>query len=236
MGYPRVDAHGRPASIEALAAHYVKALLQRFGTGPIRLGGFCNGALIAFEIARELRRHGVELDRLILIDPSSENLRFRLLRGVLEGVRRVLPERSAVAVNARLLSVLELAHPSTPADRRAVFRRLRNSLFGNDAALPPPDEDTDLARPEGMLAEAAREEFVRHVRRAVAAYVPGPVDCPVDLVLSSDLDVEETRRLWNRVTTGTRAVQVSFPHIEMLRRDLPEVLRSQLIGPGHDRD
>jgi thioesterase domain-containing protein len=213
----------------------VKALLQRFGMGPLRVGGFCNGAVIAFEIARQLRCHGVELDRVVLIDPSSENLRFRPVRGLLEGVRRVLPERSAVAVNARFLSVLELAHPSTPADRRAVFQRLRNSLFGKDAALPPADEDTDLARPEGMLAEAAREQFVRHVRRAVAAYVPGPIDRPVEMVLSSDLDVEDTRRLWSRVTTGTRAVQVSFPHIEMLRRDLPEVLRSLLLGPGHDR-
>jgi thioesterase domain-containing protein len=38
-------------------------------SGPYQLGGFCNGALLAYEMARQLYAQGEQVDSLVLIDP-----------------------------------------------------------------------------------------------------------------------------------------------------------------------
>jgi surfactin synthase thioesterase subunit len=42
-------------SVRALASLYVNEITRIQPTGPYRLGGFCDGGAIAFEIAQQLR-------------------------------------------------------------------------------------------------------------------------------------------------------------------------------------
>ena len=63
-----------PATIEAMAADRLRAVRAIRPTGPCVIGGHCNGALVAFEMARQLLAVGEKVPAVILIEsraPSS---------------------------------------------------------------------------------------------------------------------------------------------------------------------
>jgi amino acid adenylation domain-containing protein len=57
-----------PGSAEEMAARYVAEIQAAWPAGPCRLGGYCMGGTIAFEMARQLVAQGREVDLLVLID------------------------------------------------------------------------------------------------------------------------------------------------------------------------
>jgi thioesterase domain-containing protein len=61
------------ANIESLAGIYADALIEFQPTGPLMLGGYCVGAVIALEMAAILRARGRTVGPLIAIDGVPEN-------------------------------------------------------------------------------------------------------------------------------------------------------------------
>ncbi|MFJ4780719.1 type I polyketide synthase [Streptomyces sp. NPDC088762] len=57
-----------PRSIEAIAAAHVATLLHAQPAGPLTLGGWSFGAVVAHETARQLALHGREVDLLLALD------------------------------------------------------------------------------------------------------------------------------------------------------------------------
>jgi thioesterase domain-containing protein len=57
--------------MEELATSYVEAILSVQAQGPFRVGGYCSGGLVAFEIAQRLRQLGREVDLLALIGTQA---------------------------------------------------------------------------------------------------------------------------------------------------------------------
>ncbi|HKF38563.1 MAG TPA: alpha/beta fold hydrolase, partial [Ktedonobacteraceae bacterium] len=55
--------------LETIAAAHLKSMRAIQPEGPYLLGGFCNGALLAYEMARQLHAEGETIDLLVLIDP-----------------------------------------------------------------------------------------------------------------------------------------------------------------------
>ncbi len=65
------------ASVPEMAARYLEAVRSVQPRGPYRLGGYCIGGAVAFEMARQLRAAGEETGSLLLFDspaPVSEPL------------------------------------------------------------------------------------------------------------------------------------------------------------------
>lgn len=60
-----------PPKFEAIAAAHLKSLRCVQQEGPYLLGGFCNGALLAYEMARQLHTQGHRVDLLVLMDPMG---------------------------------------------------------------------------------------------------------------------------------------------------------------------
>src|SRR6266849_6485663 len=60
-----------PPKFEAIAAAHLKSLRAIQPEGPYLLGGFCNGGLLAYEMARQLHAEGQTLDLLVLMDPMG---------------------------------------------------------------------------------------------------------------------------------------------------------------------
>ena len=60
-----------PPTLEEIAAAHLKLLRSIQPDGPYLLGGFCNGALIAFEMARQLQMASQQIDLLALITPTA---------------------------------------------------------------------------------------------------------------------------------------------------------------------
>jgi aspartate racemase len=64
------DGRRAPATVEAMAADYVREMKAVQAKGPYFLAGYSFGAIAAFEMARQLQGRGEEVALLLLIDPS----------------------------------------------------------------------------------------------------------------------------------------------------------------------
>jgi len=58
-------------TMEDMAAHHVKIIKEHTPHGPYLLGGYCIGATVAMEIARQLVGQGEQVSHLLLIDPPT---------------------------------------------------------------------------------------------------------------------------------------------------------------------
>jgi hypothetical protein len=87
----KLDDLSVPPTLEEIAATHLEALRAIQPAGPYLLGGFCNGGLVAYEMARQLHAAGQTVDLLVLLDPmplpQNSQLFYRALRDVLALVR-----------------------------------------------------------------------------------------------------------------------------------------------------
>ncbi len=64
-----VAGRGEPCDrVETMAERYIEAMRRRQPRGPYRLGGWSLGAIVAFEMARQLQQAGEETELLALLD------------------------------------------------------------------------------------------------------------------------------------------------------------------------
>ncbi|MGW8377519.1 amino acid adenylation domain-containing protein [Streptomyces sp. ODS28] len=68
-------------SVEDIAASYIEAIRRVQPSGPYVIGGWSFGGFVAFEIARQLRAAGEEIQRLVLLDTTALNPGRRLTTG-----------------------------------------------------------------------------------------------------------------------------------------------------------
>lgn len=73
-----------PPTFETIATAHLKSLRTIQPEGPYLLGGWCNGGLLAYEMARQLLANGQKIDLLILMDPVElvYPARLRLLHSI----------------------------------------------------------------------------------------------------------------------------------------------------------
>ena len=164
------DGSPRPDSIEEMAASHADTIRERQPRGPYHLAGYCNGALVAFEIARLLRSQGDAVDALLMIDPPFTGERA-------DGSRpRVSPPPQPPAGWMR-----------APQTRRAwiftqyvyvVWRYSPKPYDGTMTILSPQDEWAAIAEgrgaaPETTVREPSALRWSRIVPRAECRSVPG---------------------------------------------------------------
>ncbi|HEY3957180.1 MAG TPA: amino acid adenylation domain-containing protein [Streptosporangiaceae bacterium] len=111
----KFSARDEVPTVEEVAAAHIDAVRQVQPAGPYRLGGFCNGGLLAYEMARQLERDGQQVEFLGLVDPSPP-VQASLLSAVCDQVHRL--RRGPAARRADLY--LWARHA-----QRHVYRRLR---------------------------------------------------------------------------------------------------------------
>jgi len=82
----RFDGISVPPTFQEIAAAHIKSLRTVQPEGPYLLGGWCNGAMMAYEMARQLHTEGQKIDLLVLMNPMAliYPIRYRLLPGVLK--------------------------------------------------------------------------------------------------------------------------------------------------------
>ncbi len=75
-----------PPTLKAIAAEHIKLMRAIQPQGPYLLGGFCNGGIVAYEMACQLHAIGQTVDLLALIDPTnlSHPLHLKALHRVLK--------------------------------------------------------------------------------------------------------------------------------------------------------
>jgi thioesterase domain-containing protein len=68
MPWPEPSQLSQPFRLEDIAAYFVKRIRGYRCDGPYILGGWCMSAVVAFEIARQLREQGQRVEALFLFD------------------------------------------------------------------------------------------------------------------------------------------------------------------------
>lgn len=81
-----------PPTFEEIAAFHTKAIRAVQPEGPYLLGGWCNGALMGYEIARQLHEQGQKVDLLALMNSMAlvYPFRYRIVRTALVFLGKLL--------------------------------------------------------------------------------------------------------------------------------------------------
>lgn len=77
-------------TFEAHAAAHLRSVRAVQPQGPYLLGGWCGGALLAFEMARQLRAAGQAVDLLVLMEPPLISASTRFVRHFITRFGRVI--------------------------------------------------------------------------------------------------------------------------------------------------
>ncbi|MBV9793414.1 MAG: amino acid adenylation domain-containing protein [Actinobacteria bacterium] len=101
--------------LEAVAAAHLDAIRAVQPHGPYRLGGFCNGGLLAYEMARQFAADGEQVEFLGLVNPSPPFQQDRV-QAVTDRLSELLRIPAAAQVTGYLRTRQALRH---------VYRRLR---------------------------------------------------------------------------------------------------------------
>jgi len=222
-----VPPEGPGIEIRPLAARYLELIREVQPKGPYRLAGKCSSGYIAFEIARNLRGEGEEIDLLVLIDtpgPYAASDRLRLFTRKLH--------RFAGHLADHMKNLTKLPCGERLAYVNAGLRRLRRRLSQGGAA--PGDE-------EGLPVLPIDRAYWMALKHARLSYEPEEYDGSMVMFLTP----QETRRprsgfglRWGQYAArGAEAHRIDCRHSELLHEphvgEIAERLKAYLDkAPG----
>ena len=220
--HPLVD-RSMPPSVPVMAAELVAEIRGMQPHGPYRLGGHCNGGVVAFEVARQLVEAGEQVDALVVIDAAARNARFRALRGL-----------------ARALAAVRGLEPAEEAD---LFVRLRDRSVamvwrlaawiprlgqrGASVTGAPPQAGGEASEGEQerrpALVSWPESEPVREYRRIVRAHVPGFYSGRVTVLVPERALQRHSELGWSRVARQVEVRTVPGEHLTAITQHAPAV-------------
>jgi thioesterase domain-containing protein len=170
-----------------MAADRLRAVKAIQPSGPYRLGGFCNGGVIAFEMARQIEQQGAAVDVLLLVDSRALNGPpiYQFLdraAGLVRGGRRSSPAaRRALFLwlRAHVEDFVESARPEGGGRPRYLLNKIR-AVGRRRPGRTTPDTAVDEVSEEAALRSVYGERL--------RDYVPGRYDGRVVLFRSSHLE------------------------------------------------
>lgn len=189
-GLQAIGLYGKDApqqSVPQMAASYIQEIRRVQPAGPYRVGGYCYGALVAFEIARQLRSAGDQVELVVTFNGPAPGY-LRRYRAVFdeEGpifdeqgqhVQRVKPREPGLRASLRRNAAGRRPREAVVAVSRAARRRLarRASRRRQQWRL---GLSLRLQRP---LPDSMREAswFQLLAGRAQDAYDPPTIDVPI---------------------------------------------------------
>ena len=157
-----------PCTIETIAAAQLSSIRAAQPHGPYLLGGFCSGAVVAWEMARQLRGVGEQVELLVMIEPPS--LRRRKWWRAIHAVAGVVAALRGGGEEVRLALVLSASRRVGRGGRvgGADVLHLSRWLAGSSAA------------PRSRAPESSDHEWTAELyQRAVSGYLPRSFDVRV---------------------------------------------------------
>jgi acyl-CoA synthetase (AMP-forming)/AMP-acid ligase II/thioesterase domain-containing protein len=202
-----IDGGRVPSTIEDMAADRLPSIINEQPKGPYRLGGYCVGGIVAFEVARLLVAAGKEVEMVAIIDPPTANAR-RFVQFVLSALSHVRPISRPVVEGIMAWTWIKLTRFDTKSDLPNSARGwywLKNKiqrLIAKSKAANPAIAQKPLARMTNADWQYAR---------AMSTYFPKPLALPV-LYFSADYDA----KAWRRISSDLDVVNLPGDHSEVI--------------------
>jgi thioesterase domain-containing protein len=244
-----LDGGPIPPTIEAMAACHLQTLRAFQPAGPYLLGGYCNGGLIAFEMARQLQAQGERVDLLVLLCASASNVRYkRLLNlvnriGRLKGLEADAQMRQFLTLRARAVRVRgiwnyykqrlgELSRMATGGQMTLLRSKALKAVMNlssacrsaltdeSPQAVPSPvDQGTQAAEDHRLKATAIYSQ-------AILSYVPKPYAGRIAVLWPSELaldDPDDPSEGWRKVAAKVETHSIPGGHITCVTRHVHEL-------------
>ncbi len=130
----RFDDLAIPPTFETMATAHIQSIRAIQPEGPYLLAGWCNGGLMAYEIAQQLQAAGQKVDLLVLMDPMY--LGYRARRRMLRLVINHLGNLIGLSQDKQLDWFLRLFHVYKPLRSMMYallhrYTRLRDVRYGS---------------------------------------------------------------------------------------------------------
>lgn len=216
-------------SLESLADYYATALSNFQPQGPLLLGGYCVGAVIALAMTDKLRALGREVGPLLMIDGVPENAgaamsRWRL-RYWIELVRNV---RGWVShgdlMRSRTLHSLlwSISNNATAIGKGAIGLK-RGQKFGGGYAI---DGIMDVSR-----YQPVHKSFVNRLFQALFAYTPKSYPGKVvvyEATVKPLLYLPQIGRIWRTIAQQSAVVEIVGTHISMMHEPYVDSLAKDM--------
>ncbi len=207
-----------PPTFEEMASAHIEAMRAVQPEGPYLVGGFCNGGLVAYEMARQLHTAGQKVDLLVLIDPATPHA-HRSLRKAISRLGSVLHLNQ----NTQLNWFLRYLYWKIPSYRTKV-QESQNLRMPEQVELERKRREVreaGLILPRlnvpGPTPEALRYQWSGIYRWVGASYTPGRYAGPLTLFWSSQ--AFSHRVDWRKVSGAKEVEDHVFPGTHMSCRN-----------------
>lgn len=225
---------GAMPTVEDIACRRVESIRQLQPRGPYILGGFCIGALTAYDVARRLASEGEDIKKVFLINPQLAN---GVLRSHLRIVEKLAQRRGQdihktleqFTRGQRTLERLRYVWQS-PLREKAEFV-LRNGkklvgAAGSDAEIESPAASPSVANERDQWRLSAFEWIA-------TAHVPGTYPHRVTLFLTEDQEraTPALVRKWRKAAPDLQVQHLPGEHLTCITtfgHVLAEKLRYEL--------
>lgn len=228
------DKSKEPMTIEQLAGQYVADLRRFQPQGPYRLGGYCFGGTVAYEMARQLAAQGQTVSLLALFNSWPPNCGQERMPRTLAGVTQFLINLGDLLIRFRNWGAGG-RRQFVRWKLRTVGRRIGRALQPRSRAKAAPD--AEMAFDLAAVASAERRLWQAHLL-ALQGYHPGPYSGPVTLLRTRGYPLIcsfDRAHGWSRVAPGAVTVEMVDgghetlmvePHVSSVARELIRHLRN----------
>ena len=206
-----------PLRIEAMAQADAALIASSVPAGCYRVGGYCNGGVTAFEVARYLEAAGARVDVVALIASSAPNAGLDYLWGAAGFAARIARRDRAELYRRARHVVNKLRAGSLDSNARFIARKLYRRLASRLAPamrVAAPGDDEGRETPEFLVYE---DRLLR--------YFPRPFNRTVDLIWADGdaprIPDDETMG-WRHVSTVRRR-SIGGYHTTMLTDHVDEL-------------
>lgn len=204
-------------AIEGIAAGYMDAVLEAAGSGPVLVGGYCNGGLAAWALAQQLRARGVQVLEVLLVETPSLNA-GGALRWCAGAIRAVGGGPQTIG--------FELAQEAM----RTIWRVVRKCRRVSARWRAPVVERTQVPALAPRVPLPGLERIERLWLRRMASFVPHALDVPVTCFLAERGEAFDTRpQRWEHLSPQVRSVGMPGSHHTIVIGERPA-----LTGPMGD--
>jgi amino acid adenylation domain-containing protein len=239
-----LDGQEIPRSIEAMAAERLSTLLKFQPKGPYLLGGYCNGGIVAFEIAQQMQARGMEVNVVVIIDAGARNMEFRWLCGIISAIGAALRlgrDRQMRWFKSSRDLLIDLCEVSKAgADAQVLYLRRQMARIAEMAArsfVPMRQEDSLRSK---MALDPGYDAKYHAYHDALDGYLPGRYDGRVVFFRSEEMQSRaplDPTAGWGKVA---RTVEVYWlpgghhscltEHVGILAEHLGRCLRAAYPG------
>ncbi|HLM58373.1 MAG TPA: amino acid adenylation domain-containing protein, partial [Pyrinomonadaceae bacterium] len=222
-----------PESVEAMAGRYVEAVGMVQPGGPYLLGGWSMGGVVAFEMARQLKAEGEDVELLLMIDshnPARDGAGPGTPAADERGLLRTLASELGITAQGLSPSEVEALDAMGPDELLATILRL-----GKEQNRLPADFDLRELRRRYAVT-------VKNIT-ALRAYRPAPLDVEVQLIRAEENANTDPTLGWGPLAAGVSVTKQGGDHFSMMRRPhvsalseaLGALIRAHAGGPdGHE--